>query len=416
LDYQADQNGQSHIEVTAADAETTTTTTFVVTVLPINDPPIHGLPGPQTTLANNPLLFLASYGNPITIADVDVGIAAIETLLQVTSGTLKVSGAPGANVSGDETAQVTINGPVAGVNAALNGLAFLPPADFVGSVTLSVTSRDFGNTGAGGPQSQTDTLEILVGRGPAVTADIVDVSPNPRAAPVDEITLQFTRPVTGLDLGDLSLTRSTDTTISLLPGPATLATSNAATYTVGALSDLTAASGIYQLALTAAGSGIQSSDGGALAGDAIATWIHGAGDADGDRRFDPTDLVLVLQAGKYLTGQSATWSEGDWNGDGVFNPLDIVAAQQTLPGHYLQGPFAASASWSSIRVDSSIPSSWGRPGPSTHHPSGQDVIDAAWAVSTGSQDEDPESSLIGATAEMDDHVLDTALAQILSQH
>jgi hypothetical protein len=59
----------------------------------------------------------------------------------------------------------------------------------------------------------------------------------------------------------------------------------------------------------------------------------------------------VQQAGKYLTGQRATWGEGDWNGapggspdnppagDGLFNQLDIVAAQQAAI--YLTGWYAA---------------------------------------------------------------------------
>ena len=76
-----------------------------------------------------------------------------------------------------------------------------------------------------------------------------------------------------------------------------------------------------------------------------------AGDADQDFDFDQLDLVQVQIAAKYLTGQPATWSEGDWNGapggsvgsppagDGVFNQLDIVAAQQA--GIYLTGPYAA---------------------------------------------------------------------------
>ena len=78
-----------------------------------------------------------------------------------------------------------------------------------------------------------------------------------------------------------------------------------------------------------------------------------AGDADQDFDFDQFDLIRVQQAAKYLTGQSATWGEGDWNaapggsrdnpppGDGLFNQLDIIAALNT--GLYLQGPYAALA-------------------------------------------------------------------------
>lgn len=59
------------------------------------------------------------------------------------------------------------------------------------------------------------------------------------------------------------------------------------------------------------------------------------GDANGDGQFDQHDIVLVLQSGKYNTGEPADFSEGDWNQDGVFNHLDIVSALQL--GKYLGG-------------------------------------------------------------------------------
>ena len=63
------------------------------------------------------------------------------------------------------------------------------------------------------------------------------------------------------------------------------------------------------------------------------------GDANADGLFNQLDIVQVLQAGKYLTGQPAAWSEGDWNGDGRFDTLDLVAALQS--GGYGQGRLAA---------------------------------------------------------------------------
>jgi hypothetical protein len=71
------------------------------------------------------------------------------------------------------------------------------------------------------------------------------------------------------------------------------------------------------------------------------------GDANQDLVFDQFDLIQVLQAGKYLTGQSATWGEGDWDGapggspgqppsgDGLFDQRDIMAALQAAV--YLRG-------------------------------------------------------------------------------
>lgn len=50
------------------------------------------------------------------------------------------------------------------------------------------------------------------------------------------------------------------------------------------------------------------------------------GDATLDGHFNSSDMVQVFGAGKYETGQSATWAEGDWNEDGVFNSSDLSYA------------------------------------------------------------------------------------------
>ncbi len=58
------------------------------------------------------------------------------------------------------------------------------------------------------------------------------------------------------------------------------------------------------------------------------------GDANRDRRFDSTDIVDVFVAGRYETGEFATWSEGDWNDNAVFDSYDMILALQT--GDYEQ--------------------------------------------------------------------------------
>jgi hypothetical protein len=70
-----------------------------------------------------------------------------------------------------------------------------------------------------------------------------------------------------------------------------------------------------------------------------------------DLKFDQIDLVQVQIAAKYLTGQAATWGEGDWDGgpggspgnppvgDNRFDQLDIISA--LTAGKYLTGPYAA---------------------------------------------------------------------------
>jgi hypothetical protein len=75
------------------------------------------------------------------------------------------------------------------------------------------------------------------------------------------------------------------------------------------------------------------------------------GDADQNLEFSGEDLIRVMSVGKYLTEQSATWGEGDWDGgpagrrgrppegNGMFNQHDIIAALRT--GLYETGGYAA---------------------------------------------------------------------------
>ncbi|MEZ6114991.1 MAG: hypothetical protein R3C28_00215 [Pirellulaceae bacterium] len=53
-----------------------------------------------------------------------------------------------------------------------------------------------------------------------------------------------------------------------------------------------------------------------------------AGDANGDGVFNSSDLAFVFQAGRYESGESATFDQGDWNGDGAFDSADLVAVFQ----------------------------------------------------------------------------------------
>jgi hypothetical protein len=132
-----------------------------------------------------------------------------------------------------------------------------------------------------------------------------------------------------------------------------------------------------------------------------------AGDADADLDFDMLDLVKVQIAGKYLTGQAATWGEGDWNGapggtqaappagDNFFNQLDIISAVSA--GVYLTGPYAAVQAMgepgdvqTSVRYDAATGEI------SVDAPSGHELtsinIDSAAGVFTG----DPAQNLDGS--------------------
>jgi hypothetical protein len=68
------------------------------------------------------------------------------------------------------------------------------------------------------------------------------------------------------------------------------------------------------------------------------TWV---GDADLDGEFNSSDLVTVLAAGAYETGNPAGWSSGDFSGDLLANSSDLVAA--LADGGYEVGPRPAVA-------------------------------------------------------------------------
>ena len=54
------------------------------------------------------------------------------------------------------------------------------------------------------------------------------------------------------------------------------------------------------------------------------TWM---GDANLDLEWNSSDLVQAFAAGKYKTGQTAGWEEGDWNGDMRFNVGDLIGTR-----------------------------------------------------------------------------------------
>ncbi len=53
------------------------------------------------------------------------------------------------------------------------------------------------------------------------------------------------------------------------------------------------------------------------------------GDSNRDGAFDSGDLVTAFTAGKYGTGELASWEDGDWNASTKFDSNDFVIAFQT---------------------------------------------------------------------------------------
>jgi VCBS repeat-containing protein len=149
-----------------------TTDAFQVAVAAVNDAPAIAAPGGQSVDEDNPLIFSQDNSNAIAVSDVDVAETSggqLEVSLSVGSGTLTLSGTAGldfgfagAQGSGVGDATMTFRGTAADINAALEGLTYAPGPDFNGSDTLAITTNDLGNSGAGGPLSDTKSVAITV--------------------------------------------------------------------------------------------------------------------------------------------------------------------------------------------------------------------------------------------------------------
>jgi VCBS repeat-containing protein len=147
--------------------------TLNITVIQVNQAPVNAVPGAQTFNEDTTHTFSTGNANPISISDPDAGVATVQVQLTVTSGTLTLSGTSGLSFTftdgngtgaGDGTADpaMTFRGTIADINSALNGLAYTPNLNFNTADTLTIVTNDLGNTGPGGPKTDTDNVTLNI--------------------------------------------------------------------------------------------------------------------------------------------------------------------------------------------------------------------------------------------------------------
>src|SRR6185503_12692246 len=142
-----------------------TPNTMTINVTGVNDGPVNTVPGPQATNEDVALVFSSGNSNQISVADPDAGANPVKITLTATNGTLTLSTTAGLSfITGDGTADATMmfTGTLTAVNTALNGMSFTPTANFSGAASLQIVSDDQGNTGSGGPLTDTDSVSITV--------------------------------------------------------------------------------------------------------------------------------------------------------------------------------------------------------------------------------------------------------------
>ncbi len=195
-------------------------------------------------------------------------------------------------------------------------LSFVAPAAgtyFVGVSAYGNAAYDPAVDGSGQVAATTGGYAATFIVTPApVTADVVDVTPDPRTTSVEAVLVQFSRAVTGFDAGDLTLTRDGETVP--LTG-ISVSTSDGVRWTVAGLAVATGSAGAYVLTVNAAGSGIVASEGGVLGGNATDTWT--------------TTAANLVDAGDTLTTAAViTATTGDLRlagrvGDGAQTTRDV---------------------------------------------------------------------------------------------
>ncbi|HWA38587.1 MAG TPA: DUF4347 domain-containing protein, partial [Burkholderiales bacterium] len=150
--------------------------TVDITVLPVNDAPLNTVPGAQAAASNAPLVFGTAYGNGISVSDVDSGTLTVT--LGATNGRLTLSGMTGLTfTTGDGTndSTMTFSGSTADINAALNGLQFMPNTGYTGAATLSLVTSD-------GALSDSDNVTINLTATTPPRVDLNDSTANETAS------------------------------------------------------------------------------------------------------------------------------------------------------------------------------------------------------------------------------------------
>ena len=149
--------------------------------------------------------------------------------------TILSNGTPiGSATAGGTTTVVTTNG-------------FITLADGAHDITARQTEPGKAQSASTAPLAiQVDTQ--------APVLSLVPVSPDPRTAPVSQMTIAFDEWITGLELGDLALKFNGG--VNLLSGAQSVASGDGTTWTLGDLTAITTAAGAYQLLVTPAGAPI----------------------------------------------------------------------------------------------------------------------------------------------------------------
>ncbi len=196
LNVRIDDNGNTG---SGGNQQDVASVTLVVTA--VNDAPVHDVPGPQTMEQDASLVFSSANGNLITVSDPDAGSGTLRVTLTAAQGLLSLASTTGlafAVGSGTADPTMTFEGSLASINAALNGMIFTPLAGYYGPASIRIDTSDLGSSGAGGVQSDSDTIAIVVDSLEPKVTDVHVTNPDGRYKAGDTlfVTVGFDQAVT----------------------------------------------------------------------------------------------------------------------------------------------------------------------------------------------------------------------------
>jgi VCBS repeat-containing protein len=150
------------------------TTTFNISVTPVNDSPVLTVPSSLTLDQNTNVLI-----SGIQVADPDSGAGALTVTLSVQNGTLTLGLTNNlTGLQGNGTSTLSFSGQLDLINFVLQSLVYRSNATFQGTDVLTIGVNDNGNTGLGGPlgDSKSTTLTVSAVNQPPLISLPVSVS------------------------------------------------------------------------------------------------------------------------------------------------------------------------------------------------------------------------------------------------
>ncbi|PSV98562.1 hcalcium-binding protein, partial [Photobacterium aquimaris] len=198
LDIRAVDNGVVGTDSVAVDK------TIHVDVIPDNDAPVNHLPSDPLTVDEDATLVI----NGLQITDVDSNdhdaVMDMTVTLSVEHGQLAIAAGvdtSGLTITDNGDGKLIINGDLNLINQLLDhGINYTGDKDFNGTDSLTMTTNDNGNSGAGGPLTDTDSINITV-------KPVNDAPVNTVPAPFD-VNEDSSHVITGLSIADVDAKES----------------------------------------------------------------------------------------------------------------------------------------------------------------------------------------------------------------